>query len=71
MNNPPEELLKTWSYSGQGTVKELIRLLEELEREDILSEIRAALDLAPPPSVMVTPPPDVKTKRENLPSNVL
>ena len=69
MKDPPRELLREWSHGGNGTIEELIRLLSELEREDIISEIKGAL--APPPSLMVTPPPAVKAKEENLPPNIL
>lgn len=63
--NPPSELLREWSMTGRGTVQELIKLLSELEREDIVSEINAALSSVP--SINVTPP----MKVENLPPNIL
>ena len=62
-SNPPQELLRDWSHKSNGTVDDFIKLLSDLERMDIISEINDAI--APPP------PPTVSVKEENYPQNVL
>ena len=60
-NNPPQELLTDWSRKYNGTVGDLLKLLAEMEREDIISEIKEAL--APPT-------PTVTVQEERNPSDI-